>query len=195
MIGWPWPAPVDDGGAAHLIAGHAVPDIELPTTSGRLVSLARLQGRTLLFAYTWTGREGVADPPGWDHIAGAHGSTPEVQAFRNLYSAFVGLDTAVLGLSTQTTAWQSELVDRLALPFELVSDEGLAFARALALPTFAIGDQHYLKRLTLIIENGRIDTVFYPVHPPDVHPRDVLAWLTDAVGYGLEARINQPPTG
>ena len=190
MIPWPWPAPADDGGAAHLVRGLAIPDIELVTTSGRKQSPARLPGRTVLFAYTWTGQPGVPNPPDWDVIPGAHGSTPEMQAFANLHSAFVGLDTAVLGLSTQPMAWQRELVGRLGLPFEIASDDGLAFSRALSLPTFQTGGETYLRRLTLLIEDGRIDTVFYPVHPPDVHPRDVLAWLTDHVGYGLESRIN-----
>ena len=117
-----------------------------------------------------------------------------MQGFRNLHSAFTALDTVVLGLSTQSTTWQRELVDRLSLPFELVSDDRLELARALTLPTFETGGVTYLRRLTMVIEDGHFDTVFYPVHPPDVHPRDVLAWLTDAVGYGLEGRINPRTT-
>ena len=58
MIPWPWPAPVDDGGAAHLMPGLAIPDIPLPTTAGGEVSFARLSGRTIVFVYTWTGRPG-----------------------------------------------------------------------------------------------------------------------------------------
>ena len=190
MIAWPWPAPQDDGATAHLQRGLAMPDIELVTTSGRKLSLARLSGRTVVFAYTWTGRPGVPNPPDWDVIAGAHGSTPEAEGFRNLHSAFVGLDTAVLGLSTQSTAWQRELVDRLGLTFEIVSDDQLALARALSLPTFRTGGETYLKRSTLVILDGVLESVFYPVHPPDAHARDVLAWLTDHVGYALESRIN-----
>ena len=82
------------------------------------------------------------------------------------------------------------LIERLGLNFEVLSDGDLALARALRLPTFMTGGETYFKRLSLAIENGRIDYVFYPVHPPDAHARDVLAWLTDAVGYGLEGRIN-----
>ena len=190
MIPWPWPAPVDDGGAAHLVPGLAVPDLELPTTSGRQVNFSRRAGRTIVFAYTWTGRPGVPNPPLWDDIPGAHGSTPQAEAFRNLYSSFSSLDTEVIGLSTQPSAWQSELRERLRLPYEIASDERLAFARALRLPTFATGGVTYLRRLTLALRDGRIEYAFYPVHPPDAHARDVLAWLTDAVGYELEGRIN-----
>jgi peroxiredoxin len=34
-----------------------------------------------------------------------------------------------------------------------------------------------LKRLTLIIEDGRIGKVFYPVFPPGKNAEEVLAWL------------------
>ena len=190
MIPWPWPAPSDDGGAAHLVPGLAMPDIALPTTAMGTVNFARLPGRAIVFVYPWTGRPGFADPPGWDDIAGAHGSTAEVEGFRNLHSAFLSLDTAVYGLSTQAVPWQRELVNRLRLPFEIASGEALAFARALRLPTFETGGATYLRRLTLALIDGRIELAFYPAHPPDAHARDVLAWLTDAVGYGLEGRIN-----
>lgn len=193
MIPWPWAAPDDDGGARHLAPGLAMPDIELPTTAGRSVSLARLPGRTVVFIYPWTGRPGVSDPPGWDNIPGAHGSTAEALGFRNLDSSFASLDTRVIGLSGQATDWQQELVERLGLPYGIASDEGLRFAHALRLPTFETGGVVYLKRLTLALIDGRIEHAFYPVHPPDAHARDVLAWLTDAVGYALEGRINAGP--
>lgn len=190
MIPWPWPAPVDDGGAAHLAAGQRIPDIALPSTTGKWVHPARLPGRNILFFYTWTGRPGIANPPGWDDIPGAHGSTPELEGIRNLASSFASLDTAVYAVSTQSTDWQRELVDRLQLNFEVLSDAGLALANALHLPMFRAGELTCLRRLTLSLIDGRIDWVFYPVHPPDAHARDVLAWLTDHVGYELEGRIN-----
>lgn len=190
MIPWPWPAPVDDGGAAHLAIGQAIADIALPSTSGRTVSPARLPGRSILFIYTWTGRPGLGNPPGWDDIAGAHGSTPELEGVRNLTTSFASLDTAVYALSAQSNEWQRELAGRLRLNFDLLSDEHLAFARAMQLPMFETGGMTYLRRLTLSIVDGRIDWIFYPVHPPDTHARDVLAWLTDHVGYALEGRIN-----
>lgn len=190
MIPWPWPAPLDDGGARHLVAGTLVPDVELASTEGTPMSLARRSGRSVVFVYTWTGRPGVSNPPGWDDIPGAHGSTPELEGVRNLASSFASLDTAVFGLSAQTTAWQAELARRLKLGFPLLSDSDGLFGTALTLPTFETGGSTYLRRITLSIIDGTIDWVFYPVHPPDTHARDVLAWLTDHVGYLLEGRIN-----
>ncbi len=188
MIAWPWPAPADDGGALHLKPGLEWPDIALPATSGGTISIARRAGICVVFAYTWTGRPGLDNPPGWDDIPGAHGSTPEAEGFRNLYTAFTASDIEVIGLSLQPTDWQRELVQRLELPFAILSDEKRALQQALRLPTFETGGTTFLKRLTLVIADGRIRRTFYPVHPPDAHAREVLAWLAASLGYALESR-------
>jgi peroxiredoxin len=179
----------DDGGARHLKRGHRMPNLDLPTTSGGTVNLARLRGLAVVYCYTWTGRPGVANPQGWDDIPGAHGSTPEAEGFRDLHAGFMQVQTAVYGLSTQPTNYQRELVQRLALPFDLVSDEHFAVQRALALPTFATGGVTYLKRLTLAINDGRIERVYYPVSLPGAHAREVCAWL------GMRDRSDLRKTG
>ena len=169
--------PIDDGGARHLKRGRRMPDIALPTTAGGEVNFARLDGMAVVFCYPWTGRPGLANPPGWDDIPGAHGSTPQSEGFRDLHAGFLQVDAQLFGLSTQSTAYQRELADRLRLPFALASDERFALQRALALPTFATGGVTYLKRLTLAIRDGRIERVYYPVPSPAAHPREVCAWL------------------
>jgi len=169
--------PRDDGGARHIKHGLRMPDIALPTTTGRHVSFAGLAGRAIVFCYPWTGRPGLANPPGWDDIPGAHGSTPQAEGFRDLETGFRQLGAQVFGLSTQPTAYQRELAERLRLLFEMVSDEGFELQRALALPTFATGGVTYLKRLTLGIRDGRIERVYYPIAAPGAHAREVCAWL------------------
>ena len=168
---------VDDGCARHLQRGRRMPDVGLPTTAGHRVSFARLPGRTVVFCYPWSGRPGLPNPPGWDDIPGAHGSTPEAEGFRDLIDGFGQVGATVYGLSTQPTDYQRELAERLALPFALVSDEGFELARQLALPTFATGGVSYLKRLTLAVKDGRIERVYYPVPLPGAHAREVCAWL------------------
>lgn len=175
---WPWPAPVDDGGARHLHAGLALPDMELRATGGGAVDPARLAGAAVIFVYPYTGQPGRPNPPGWDDVAGAHGSTPEAEGFRDLHSQFVAMGLRVFGLSTQAIGWQEELVGRLALPFPLLSDEDFAFSDALALPWFETGGARYLKRLTLIATGGILARVYYPVHPPDRHAAEILADLS-----------------
>lgn len=167
----------DDGAARHLKRGMRLPDLALPTTGGRNVSFASLPGMTILYCYPWTGRPGLPNPPRWDDIPGAHGSTPEAEGFRDLHSGFRQVEAAVFGLSTQSTHYQLELARRLDLPFELVSDEHFALQRALALPTFETGGVVYLRRLTLAIRDGRIERVYYPISHPAAHPREVCAWL------------------
>jgi peroxiredoxin len=166
-----------------------MPEVNLATTAGRDISFAAPPGKVVVFCYPWTGRPGLPDPSDWDLIPGAHGSTAEAEGFRNLHAAFLDLEVAVFGLSTQTVEYQRELVARLALPFELVSDAGGRFRHALDLPTFEAGGVTYLKRLTLVVCAGRLKRVFYPVHPPDAHAREVVAWLSAEAGYAIESRL------
>jgi len=187
------PAPTDDGACDHL-PGMRIPPIALPSTSGRLVDLSSLPGRTVVYAYPRTGRPGEQMPPGWDDIPGARGCTPQTCAFRDHYAELRGLGAAVFGLSTQTTEEQREAADRLHLPFELLSDTRLSLASALRLPTFEVrvpgnraatrpgAGQVLLKRLTLILRDGIIEHVFCPVFPPDKNAEEVIAWLATRAG-------------
>jgi peroxiredoxin len=168
-----------------------MPDLALPATDGRRVSFAALASWTVIFCYPWTGRPGRPDPPGWDRIAGAHGSTAEAEGFRDLLSAFAALGVHVFGLSTQTTEYQGELAGRLNLGYALASDRSFELARALRLPVFETGGERYLRRLTLVIREGSVEHVFYPVHPPNAHAREVLAWLAAEVGYAIESRLRE----
>ena len=72
----------------------------------------------------------------------------------------------------------AEMVERLRLPFPVLSDSTLAFAHALDLPLFEWDGKTLIKRLTLILRGGLIEHVFYPVFPPDKNAEIVIAWLT-----------------
>lgn len=171
------PAPVDDGAARHL-TGMKWPDLSLPATDGRTVNVSMLKGRTVVYIYPRTGVPGVALPEGWDMIPGARGCTPQSCGFRDHHAELKQLGvTEVFGLSTQDTAYQQEAVSRLHLPFPLISDEGLALTRALELPTFIVAGMTLLKRMVLVIDDGTIVKVFYPVFPPDKSAEEVVAWI------------------
>jgi peroxiredoxin len=73
---------------------------------------------------------------------------------------------------------QRELAGRLNIPFAILSDEAFLLQKALNLPTFEAGGIAYLKRLTLVVREGRIEKFFYPVAKTGGHARAVLAWLT-----------------
>ncbi|HVZ04529.1 peroxiredoxin [Hyphomicrobium sp.] len=177
---WPWPAPVDDGCAKHLIAGTRLPDVALPATRGASVNLARYQERAIVFIYPMTGTPGVQNPAGWDNLPGAHGSTPEAEGFRDCYAEFELLRYEVFGVSAQSPAAQETFAARAGIPYLLLSDEKLEFADALRLPRFEIGGETYLKRLTMIVRDGVIYRVIYPVHPPATHARELLQSLSQA---------------
>jgi peroxiredoxin len=168
--------PTDDGAADHL-QGMRLPPVTLASTAGETVDLSALPGRTVVYCYPMTGRPGADLPQGWDEIPGARGCTPQSCSFRDHHVELQGLGARVFGLSTQDTEYQSEAAGRLRLPFALLSDAKLAFAGALGLPTFEVEGTVLLKRLTLVIEGGRIEKVFYPVFPPDKSAAQVVEWL------------------
>jgi peroxiredoxin len=156
-----------------------LPDVAFPATDGRSVSLAHLPGGAVVYAYPRTGEPGKPLPtPDWDQITGARGCTPQSCSFRNHYAELKGLGADhVFGLSTQNTAYQQELVERLRLPFPVLSDEKVELVRAARLPTFKAAGLTLLKRLTLVIDDGRVTRVFYPVFPPNRSAADVVDWL------------------
>ncbi len=171
------PVPQDDGAARHL-TGRKLPDLALPATRGGAINLSLLAGRTVLYIYPRTGVPGVDLPPGWDDIPGARGCTPQSCGFRDHFAELKALGVSHLfGLSTQDTDYQREAAERLHLPFAILSDAKLAFARALGLPTFSVAGMTLLKRMALVIDDGVIVKVFYPVFPPDKNAAEVVAWL------------------
>jgi peroxiredoxin len=176
------PAPVDDGACDHL-PGSRVPSVRLPSTAGRRVDLAEAAERpAVLFFYPRTGEAGTSAGPEWDAIPGARGCTPQSCGFRDLHREFLKRGVAVLGVSTQDTAYQREFAERNHVPFELLSDAGLELTRACRLPTFEFpvgrgGPDTLIKRMAWYVERGRIEKVWYPVFPPDRNAENVLAWL------------------
>jgi len=133
---------------------------------------------TVVFFYPMTGSPNSAPMIGWNEIPGARGCTPQTCAFRDHYSQLKELGvTHVFGASSQNIDEQKAAVERLHLPFDLLNDSRFELANALKLPTFTYEKLKLIKRLTLIIENGTILKVFYPVFPPNENAAQVIAWL------------------
>jgi peroxiredoxin len=185
------PRPVDDGTASHL-PGTTMPELALPSTAGEPMRVDVAPAgfrRLIIYAYPLTGLPGVENPGGWDAIPGARGCTPESCGFRDHAAELAELGAAVAGLSTQSPGYQREAADRLRLPFPLLSDAGLGLTQAIGLPVFTVevrpehdggGQQTLIKRITLVISDGVIEKVFYPIFPPDRHADEILAWIRDA---------------
>lgn len=176
------PVPVDDGACAHLL-GMRLPSLSLPSTSGRTVALDQLgPGPTAIYCYPRTGRPGEEPLGGagfWNALPGARGCTPQACAYRDAYAQLSATGLRVFGLGSQESTYQREMVERLHLPFEVLSDAELRFARTLRLPTFRVAGQELIKRLTLLVEGGVITSCFYPVFPPDADAARVLGWARE----------------
>ena len=170
------PIPIDDGACNHL-PGMQLPSVLLLLTTGPAVDLAEISGRTVVYCYPRTGTPDKDPPQGWNEIPGARGCTPQSCAFRDHYQELRMLGAEVFGLSTQDSDYQKEAVERLHLPFPLVSDEKLIFTKALNLPTFEVESLTLIRRLTLVIRDGFVEHVFYPVFPPDKNADEVIDWL------------------
>ena len=170
------PVPIDDGACNHLL-NRALPSMLLSSTQGKDVDLSVISGRIVIYCYPMTGQPGSALPNGWDEIPGARGCTPQSCAFRDHYRELEQLKTQVYGISTQSSEYQTEAVERLHLPFELLSDRDLKFANSLKLPIFEVEGKQLIKRVTLIAENGKIIKVFYPIFPPNKNADEVIKWL------------------
>jgi len=171
--------PEDDGAADHL-PGKRMPSLVLRSTAGNVVDLSALAGMTVAYCFPMMGRSDSAMPQGWDEIPGARGCTPQSCAFRDHHAELRSLGARIFGISAQDSAFQKKIAERLHLPFELLSDEDLILAKALSLPTFEVAGLRLLRRLTLIVADGQIQKVFYPVFPPDKNAEEVVQWLSAA---------------
>lgn len=156
-----------------------MPAVALPATTVGTVDLGRPNsGWTVLYCFPRASEADTPTPPGWDRIPGARGCTAQACDFRDHHQSLVALGAIVFGISTQARTAQKEVATRLELPFALLSDAGFGLTTALRLPTFAVGGRRLLRRLTLVVRAGAIETVFYPVFPPDQSAAPVIDWLT-----------------
>ncbi|MGI8501940.1 MAG: peroxiredoxin [Hassallia sp.] len=170
------PVPQDDGACAHLL-GEKLPQVTLTSSRSNQLELSKIKGRVVFYCYPMTAQPGIPIPDGWEQIPGALGCTFQSCAFRDHHAELQALGVQVYGISTQDSSYQQEAVERLHLPFELLSDADFAFTTSFRLPTFEVEGKRLIKRLTLIADDGKIVKVFYPVFPPDRNAQEVIEWL------------------
>jgi peroxiredoxin len=169
--------PADDGACDHL-EGTTMPDVELPSTSGGAVKLRR-DGLSVFYVYPKSGRPGVDMPPNWNETPGMRGCTPQSCAFRDHHAELAALGAEVFGISTQEPDDQKEFAARLKLPYPVLSDADGMLERELGLPAVQVTDGlRVYRRVTLVVRDGVIEKVFYPVFPPDANAAEVVAYLS-----------------
>jgi peroxiredoxin len=179
------PVPQDDGASDHL-KGLNLPSLGLMAINGDVVDLSKLKGRAVIYCYPMTGRPDRDLPEGWNQIPGARGCTPQSCSFRDHYQELKSLGVEVFGLSVQTSEYQQEMVQRLHLPFLVLSDENYLFQKALNLPTFIASGMTLLKRITLIVHDGVIEAVHYPIFPSDSDAPWVIQYLKK---FGINGHV------
>jgi peroxiredoxin len=173
------PVPNGDEDLSHLLE-YKIKQIVLKSTNNQLVNLSEIKGLSVIYIYPMTGQPNKPLPNDWDNIPGARGCTPQSCSFRDNFSNLKKLNIDnFFGLSTQTTEYQKEMVERLHLPFSVLSDEKLEFAKQLNLPVFEVENMKLIKRITLILNDNMIIKYFYPIFPPDKNVEEVIKFLTN----------------
>lgn len=173
------PVPQDDAACNHLL-GEKLPQVTLTSTRGNQLDLSTIEGKVVLYCYPMTKQPNVPIPDGWEQIPGAAGCTLQSCAFRDHHAELQALGVEVYGLSTQDSSSQQEAVERLHLPFELLSDADFELTTSLGLPMFEVEGKRLMKRLTIVADSGKIIKVFYPVFPPDKNAQEVVEWFTQS---------------
>ena len=172
------PAPKEDEDLSHLLK-YKIKSVLLKSTNNQSIDLSKIKGLSIIYIYPMTGQPNKPLPENWDNIPGARGCTPQSCSFRDNFSILKNLNVNnIFGLSTQTTDYQKEMTERLHLPFPVLSDEKLEFAKQLNLPIFEVENMKLIKRITLILKDNEIIKYFYPIFPPDKNVEQVIQFLT-----------------
>lgn len=182
------PKPVDDKACNHLWAMD-LPSLPLKSTEGTYVDLSKLPGLTVLFCFPRMGKPKEPIPEDWNSIPGARGCTPQActvsVAAPDLKS--VGISN-IFSLSTQEPEHQKATRQYLRLRHHLLSDEKFAFCDALRLPVLEWRSTRFIKRVTLLIDRGKIIWVDYPIFPATKSAETIMNFMKTQP-------INQPGHG
>ena len=163
---------------AQRLVGEQFPLVALPSTAGKTMGPMDFStGSFVLFIYPRTGRPDRVEPPEWSLVPGAKGCTPEACEFRDLADDFASIGYRVIGLSSQDTDYQREAVERLHLPYPLLSDPGFVLATACGLPTFGFEGELLHVRSTLVVREHTITHAFLGITDAAAHPAALLKEL------------------
>ncbi len=162
----------------HNLTNLAIPDIHLQSSNGEYVKLKRKESfRLIIYCYPMTGRPDKSLPKNWNKIPGAKGCTIENMAFRDNYEELIKLNSLPIGITTQPISEIEEMTKRLKINHDILSDCDLIFTKSLNLPLFNVDNKDFIKRITLVVDNGVIKKVFYPILEPSVHIQEIISWL------------------
>jgi peroxiredoxin len=100
------------------------------------------------------------------------------RAFRDHQSDLEARGYRAIGVSSQSVEAQRRAMIDGRLTQRLLSDPGLGLAEQLQLPTFTEEGVRWYRRLTLVVHDGRVVKVFFPVSSAARSAAQVIAWMT-----------------
>ena len=147
----------------NLKVGDAAPDFELPDQDGKTHKLSDYLGQTILVYFY---------PRDF-----TPGCTAEACQIRDNFPKFSGVNTLVLGISTDTVESHKKFAQKYRLPFTLLSDVKKEVVKNYGVykPKKLFGKEFFGTARTsfLIDKNGKITKIYEKVKPT-THATNVL---------------------
>jgi peroxiredoxin len=157
---------------------------ERPAQLSHLISTAM----PLLPGCTWGSSADESYARGWTVLyfyagqsSDQHPSNPDDLALHAAYSHhhydLTAMRVSVAGISTEPSNVQQERRTRCAIPHDLLSDPELRLALTLQLPTQELYGNAVYEPLALVMRDGIIHQMFYPIGDRLRHVGEVVAWI------------------
>lgn len=159
---------------ADRLVGRAFPAMVLASfrSSWSSVDLGRLASESALVLYLYPGGDGACGGEDTSRMDGV-----QHRAFRAHQRELRALRFQAIGISSQSTRSQNRSAFADRVDHKLLSDPELLLARELGLPTFTVNGARWYERLTLVVAEGSIRKVFFPVGSPARNPDQAIAWI------------------
>lgn len=145
---------------SHLEEGKKAPEFTLPGSDGKEHSLSDYKGKSvILYFYP------KDDTPG---------CTIEAKGFSNAHEEYQEANAVVLGVSRDSLASHDKFIDKLGIPFVLLSDENGRTAEDYH--AVKDGSTSFQRKTYLIDAEGNLKKIYDKVKPDD-HAAEILEEL------------------
>lgn len=151
-----------------LLVGRELPQVLL---DGFLGAELAVRSGVVLYVYPGVG----CSPDGGENSAVL--DVVQHRAYDAVEDELAALDLFVVGVSSQPWQRPQGVVGGPDVCHMLLGDPGFLLAESLGLPTFEEHGVRGYRRLTLLIRQGRIGRVSYPVRSPERDPAQAVAWI------------------
>jgi peroxiredoxin len=156
-----------------------LPSLELEWMPGEWLDVRSLGSRPLVL-YCHPGIEsGVSESADHGDGQALGADAAECRSFAERELELASMNHRVVGVSSQSATCQLDLATQEALPHVMLSDARLELAEEMGLPTFEVDGVRLYERATLIVRDGRVQKVFYPIPDPAAHAAEVVEWLAE----------------